>query len=228
MKLNFSKSYNWEIIVWQEHWSDVLDLHVEIGGLRCPALLSPLHDIDRYSQGKHKGELKKPHWHLLLFSDSTKTFKQMAQIDLNLNQSGDGANVYPVLSKAGAVHYLTHDGYEIPGYKFKYDNKDVVEFGGAVYADLFKLKSDSNFTMLINIINNNDINTYSGLLQFLYDCPDFHYLIEEASKKCYALQQYMWEAPHKRKNKNAGELDSEEPVFSKNFEDVEMPSLLIN
>ena len=65
------KTRNWELIVYPESCSNVLEIVEELGK-ECDFLLSPLHDKDVTKDG----ETKKPHYHLYVFYSGNKSFKQ--------------------------------------------------------------------------------------------------------------------------------------------------------
>lgn len=200
---NSYRSYNWEIIVYKEHFADNLDLYVEIQELKTPALLSPLHDKDKYTSGEKKGELKPAHWHLDLMFEKQKTFKQICELATRFYSIPE--NIAPILSLPGAVHYLTHDGYEIPNFKPRYEASEVEEFGGADYKYLFQQIRKNKFSILLELCKNNQFDSIAQLYQFLLDVPDFEYLLEEAGKKAFPLKQYIEGLQsEKRKEKKSG------------------------
>lgn len=172
-----------EIIIYQEHWLDELDLWNEIDYLRARALLSPLHDKDVIEKGKDKGKLKKPHWHLLLFFDSTKSLNQVEHLSGIFNDGAD--NLYKeIISVGGAVSYLSHKNS--PN-KAQYDELQVKEFGGARYEDLLREKI-SKYPMILKIIRENEIKSQKELTNFLLD-SDREYLLDEVAKRSYALSK---------------------------------------
>lgn len=172
-----------ELIVYQQHWQDELDLWNEIDYLRARALLSPLHNKDIIEKGEKKGQLKKPHWHLLLFFDSTKSLNQVEQLSSRFN---DGAtNLYKeIISVGGAVAYLSHKNSPK---KVLYDETQIKEFGGAHYVDLLREKI-SKYPMILKIIRENEIKTQRELTNFLLD-SEREYLLDEVAKRSYALSK---------------------------------------
>ena len=50
-------------------WKDSIDFSLfcqNIENLHIPAVISPLHDLDKKDNDKEDGELKKPHWHVIM------------------------------------------------------------------------------------------------------------------------------------------------------------------
>lgn len=108
---------NWTFIVYPESapdkWRDILDdMHV-------PWIESPLHDKDVNVDG----EIKKSHWHILLFFNTKKSYEQICEITESLNS--------PIPQKVenakGMVRYFAHlDNPE----KYQYNKSDIVSHGG--------------------------------------------------------------------------------------------------
>lgn len=185
------RSYNWELIIWNEHYKDDLDLRIKISDeIHAPCILSPLHDKDKYTDGNLKGELKKPHYHLLISFDNQKTLDQLIFLDKSFND-GEGNNLNIVLSRGGATRYLTHDGYEIPNFKFKYPNEDIQEFGGAEYHKWFFEASGTKIEIIFKLIRENEFTSYGQLIKAISENENFTYLLDEATKKAFSINQYI-------------------------------------
>lgn len=179
-----------EIIVYTEHWEPITgegywNLCEEIDSLRCPALLSPLHDKDKVEKGKSKGKLKKPHYHLLLFFDSTKSLNQIKQLSMLFNNGAD--NLYKeIISVGGAVAYLSHKNSPT---KAAYDEQLICSFGGANYHDLLNEKLNK-FAMILRIIEQDNISTFTRLCKRLQN-SDEEYLLDEVSKRSFAINCFL-------------------------------------
>lgn len=112
------RTRNWTFIVYPEsapeNWIEILN------GEQVPFVVSPLHDNDVNADG----ELKKPHWHVMVMFQGNKSFNQIKVITDKLNS--------PVPQKVsnvkGMVRYFVHlDNPE----KYQYSKKDIRVFGGA-------------------------------------------------------------------------------------------------
>lgn len=108
-----------------ENWMDILsDFHI-------PSFVSPLHQFDV----NPSGEIKKPHFHVLLMFDSLKTPSQAKEIFSSF--SGVGCEV--VNSIRGMARYLCHlDNPE----KYQYNPVEVKAFSGADYSGVIELETD--------------------------------------------------------------------------------------
>lgn len=136
---------NWMIIVYPESvpdgWLDVLnELHVQI-------TISPLHDSDVNADG----ELKKPHYHVLLMFESMKSLSQMKEIADALNAPAPQKQD----SKRGAARYQCHlDNPE----KAQYSVDDVLCLGGADYRLIISMANDK-YEVISELLDWIDANT---------------------------------------------------------------------
>lgn len=130
------RTRNWAFFVYPDsapgNWRDILnELHV-------PWVESPLHDKD-VDDGT--GELKKPHWHIVLMFDNKKSFSQIKEITDSLNS--------PIPQKChsakGAVRYMLH--LDSPD-KYQYDRAELKAHGGADLADLLRPTSSSRYELI--------------------------------------------------------------------------------
>lgn len=123
------RSRNWSIVGYPEsmpeNWREILS------DLMVPILVSPLHDSDK----NPGGELKKPHYHILLMFDTNKRAEQVREISDALNAP------IPIQlnSKPGAARYLCHlDNPE----KVQYDPEGVISFCGADFREACHYTTD--------------------------------------------------------------------------------------
>lgn len=134
-----------------DHWMDILnEFHV-------PAFISPLH----YSDVNPDGEMKKPHWHVLIMFDGVKTDEQAKEIFDSIN----GVGLERVSTLRGYARYLTHmDNPE----KFQYDKNDVKQFAGADYIEIIGLSSDKYVAIgeMLDWCQEHKVISYSELLMF--------------------------------------------------------------
>lgn len=126
-----SRSRNFATVIYPDSSSDgwqqiIEDLHVE-------AFLSPLHDNDINPDG----ELKKPHYHLLVMFPTLKSDKQVDDIFSKIGSVGREV----IQSVRGYARYLCHkDNPE----KYQYNEDDVLSFGGADYFSICSLAIDED------------------------------------------------------------------------------------
>lgn len=147
---------NWTFIVYPEsaaeNWREI------INDIRVPWIESPLHDKDVNPDG----EIKKAHWHVLIFFNGKKSFSQVKKITDSINstipQQCENAK--------GMVRYFAHlDNPE----KFEYSKNDIISYCGA---DINKYLTSSGGDKLKLIaemqewIDQNDCTEFSDLARY--------------------------------------------------------------
>lgn len=148
------RARTWTFVVYPEsapeNWRDILsDYHI-------PWVESPLHDKDVNPDG----EVKKAHWHIILFFDGKKSFEQVQEITDALNA--------PIPQKTanakGLVRYLIHmDNPE----KYQYKRDDIVCHCGAEIDEYFALSASSKNAVLWEIIEFIRENQVESLVEFM-------------------------------------------------------------
>lgn len=122
----------WATILYPESavdgWTDI------IASWHLPALVSPIHDRDV----KEGGELKKPHYHVMV---SFKTGAVTGSYVKQLFDSIGGVGLERVKSERGMARYLCHLDDEN---KVKYDPEDVISFGGYEYGAFLTEKNNDD------------------------------------------------------------------------------------
>lgn len=113
--MNIKRTRNYSCILYPE--SADSDFGSKLKNFHVPYLLSPLHDKDK----DDVGNIKKPHFHLIVCFDSVKTIQQF--IDIVKPLGGVGAE--PLNSLRSYARYLCHlDDPE----KFRYDIEKVESY----------------------------------------------------------------------------------------------------
>ena len=113
------KGRNWEAIVYPESARPGWMEYIKECGVK--AYISPLHDKDK----DEKGNLKKPHYHVLMMFEGAKTFDSFfALATKNLG----AARVEEKFSPKGSAAYLCHMNNPE---KYRYDEHEVITCGGA-------------------------------------------------------------------------------------------------
>jgi len=154
-KYGLGRTRNYTTVVYPdsapENWQNLLDdLHIS-------AFVSPLHDKD-VNLG---GEIKKPHWHVVIMFDSVKTVKQAR----NVFDVIGGIGCEAIESLRGVVRYLCHlDNPE----KVRYRSEDVKCFGGANYISACSLVRDKNRIIreMMDFCEENKIVSFYCLLKY--------------------------------------------------------------
>lgn len=134
-----------------EDWQEILSQQF------IPAFISPLHDKDV----NPTGELKKPHWHVIIMFDSVKTMEQAREVFNLIN----GVGCERIQSIRGYSRYLCH--LDNPD-KAQYNQDDVRSLCGADYPSVIGLSIDKYKSIgeMIDYCKDNDIYSYSVLLEY--------------------------------------------------------------
>lgn len=156
------KARGWTFIVYPESvpadWRSVLD------DLHIPWVESPLHDKDVNPDG----ELKKPHWHVLLLFEGPTTFNNASSIAEKINAPIPQA----VASARGMVRYMIHmDNPE----KYQYSKLDIVGHGGVDIESFFELTATNRLDILKDItsyIQEEHITSFSKLTYYAIQNSD--------------------------------------------------------
>ena len=150
-----SRTRNYATVVYPESapegWQNILaDQFV-------PCLISPLHDKDL----NPTGEVKKPHYHVIVLYDSVKTLEQAKDLFSFIN----GVGCEPVQSIRGYARYLCH--LDNPD-KAQYDASQVRALCGADYANLIGLVTDKYKAIgeMLDFCVENNITSYANLLMY--------------------------------------------------------------
>lgn len=144
-------------------WLDRLrDLHV-------PMAVSPLHDRDVFAADKdgHKaGEVKKPHYHVMMCFSGKKSLEQVYQM---VAASLGVKHVEPIDDARGYCRYLTHmDDAD----KAQYNPADIITISGFDYAGMMaptKAETDQIRLEVLSWIRETDCMLYSDLVDFCMD-----------------------------------------------------------
>lgn len=150
------RTRNWCCVVYPEsapaNWQNYLDdYHIQW-------IESPLHEFD----SNPTGELKKPHFHVILCFDGPKSYEQICEIIRPLNCP------IPIRcnSLKGAVRYMAHlDNPE----KFQYSLDDIVPHGGIDIADILRPTASERYAVLRDMqlyCSQNDITEFADLLDY--------------------------------------------------------------
>lgn len=162
MTKKYTKGRDWTFIIYPEsapkNWREILD------DTHMKWIESPLHDKDINPDG----ELKKPHWHVLLTSDGPITDVAVKKIVEPLNA--------PIPKKVGSarglVRYMIHlDNPE----KYQYSRDEIVGHGGADVESYFELTKTNKISVMKDIIAyiyENEIDNYADFLMICIQKSD--------------------------------------------------------
>lgn len=162
MTKKYTKGRDWTFIIYPEsapkNWREILD------DTHMKWIESPLHDKDINPDG----ELKKPHWHVLLTSDGPITDVAVKKIVEPLNA--------PIPKKVGSarglVRYMIHlDNPE----KYQYSRDEIVGHGGADVESYFELTKTNKISVMKDIVTyiyENEIDNYADFLMICIQKSD--------------------------------------------------------
>lgn len=152
------RTKNFATIVYPEsaptNWMDILEEE------HIPAFISPLHDKDL----DKNGNLKKPHYHVILMFDGLKTEEQAREVFAKIG----GVGTEKIKSLKSYTRYLCHlDSTK----KAQYDIADIIELSGAdfEYASKSAQGKYRAIREMIEFCDENCINSYAELLRYAKD-----------------------------------------------------------
>lgn len=145
-------------------------------------VVSPLHEFDV----NETGEIKKPHYHILIIFNGKKSFEQVNSICSSLN-----CPIPQICHNAkGLLRYFLHlDNPE----KFQYNRDEIREFGGVDVDELLKLSITDEKVILKEImafIRDNNILEYYEVLDYAADNNSRWYDLL-LTKHTYLLKTYL-------------------------------------
>lgn len=151
-----SRTRNWTIVLYPESapvgWRDILDdLHIEW-------IESPLHEFDTDATG----EVKKPHWHILLMFGGVKAYEQVLEFLEPLN-----CPIPQRCHNAGSlVRYMAH--LDNPD-KYQYKLSDIIPHGGVDLSSLLRPSSSERYSIIRDIcdfVKTENIIEFQDLMDF--------------------------------------------------------------
>lgn len=166
-----------------ENWRDIID------GFHVAWAESPLHCFDT----DPNGEVKKPHWHIVLNFDSVKSLDQVKKLIEPLNCTIP----IPLNSVRGMVRYMAHlDNPE----KYQYPVDQIIGHGGMDVADLLRLSASARYACIKKMIyfcRDHGITEFHELMDYAMEehFEDWFPLLCDNS--AYIVGQYLKSLPKK-------------------------------
>lgn len=180
------KARYWSFIVYPESTRE--DWQMVLCELGCVFAVSPLHDKDI----NPTGEVKKPHYHVLLEFEGPTTYKNVKE---NIADKINASFPVKVISLRGYYRYLTHlDNPE----KAQYDVKDIKEYGG------FRLELTTTETTRIKLeicqdIQDRNILEYEDICEYYRTITGDIDKWEVVSNHTYFFDKYICSRRNKLK-----------------------------
>lgn len=132
-----------------------------------PIAVSPLHEFDLMNE---EGELKKPHYHIILCYSGPTTFNSVKALTVDeLNSTIPK----PLDCVKGAYDYLIHKNDPD---KFQYCEDEIELLNGFDIVQMSDLSERDKAELKISIIKDiqdNNIKEYSQLIDFYISAPDY-------------------------------------------------------
>jgi hypothetical protein len=196
-----TRSRNWSFIVYPEsapeNWREIIDAaHVAWAE-------SPMHDKDVDPDG----EVKKPHWHVIVCYEGKKSFEQAK----SLSDSVNAPKPEGVASARGMIRYFLHlDNPE----KHQYAKEELICHGGFDVVNYLKATTSSRYELIKEM---RGYITENGITEF---CDIFDYAAEEryddwfpllCDNSAYVIGQHIKSLRHKKEKQEAMEREARRP-----------------
>lgn len=186
-----SRTRNWTVVVYPdsapEDWREYMD------GLQIEWVESPLHNCDTNATG----EVKKPHWHLLLMFGGVKTYEQVLEVIEPLNCPAP----QKCLSAKGCVRYMAHlDNPE----KFQYSVSDIKAHGGVDIAELLRPSSSERYALIREMceyVRTNGITEFQDLMDYAMSERFDEWFPILCDSSAYVIGQYIKSQRHRQEVK---------------------------
>ncbi len=151
-----TRTRSWTFVLYPEsapeQWRTILDdMHIEW-------VESPLHEFDVNATG----EVKKPHWHILLMFTNVKSYDQIVELIKPLNCPAPQR----CHNAKALVRYMAHlDNPE----KHQYSVTEIVGHGGVDVSDLLKPSASERYSLIrdmCNYVAENDVTELYELVDY--------------------------------------------------------------
>lgn len=186
------RTRNWTFVVYPEsapeNWRDIIDeLHV-------PWVESPLHDKDVNPDG----EIKKPHWHVMIMFSSNKSYEQIREITMKLRSP----NPQKVANAKGMVRYFAHmDNPE----KYQYKKSEIVAHAGAEISKYLSVTTAERYELIremMEFVNINGIIEMKDLLDYAMSEKFDDWFPLLCDNSAYIMDSYIKSNRHKTTGRN--------------------------
>lgn len=183
------KRRNWFILLYPDsavdNWVEVLEKSM----VKCA--VSPLHDSDI----NDKGELIKPHHHILLVFNGGA---RVSQVDDIIASIGAYQHCQIVYDKELAYNYLWHNGQPD---KAPYKREDIKHINCNFYDFL-----SNEYKDILNYIDDNEVKSFATLTRKLRG-DNLDNLLKYVSNNCYYVKTYIDEVKSQYELKMANARD---------------------
>lgn len=164
MAKDIKKRFWWFILYPESAEPEWIEI-IKMRGL--PFAVSPLHEYDVFND---EGELKKPHYHVILCYPGPTTFNNVKSLSVDELKA---TIPKPIDFIKGAYDYLTHKN---DADKFHYDEDEIQTYNGFYIFDLVQLSEKDKAELKISVIHDiveNNIKEYSKLIDYYITTADY-------------------------------------------------------
>jgi hypothetical protein len=186
------RTRNWAVVVYPEsapeNWRDLIDEQ------QIEWVESPLHEFDV----NPTGEVKKPHWHLLLMFGGVKSYEQVCDFIKPLN--------CPIPQRChnakAAVRYMAH--LDNPD-KFQYDVGAIKSHGGVDLAELLRPSSSERYTLIdemAEFVKQEHITEFQDLFDYARKEKRDSWFPLLCDNSAYVVGQYIKSQRHRQETVN--------------------------
>lgn len=185
-KTKDSRTRNWTCVVYPEsapsNWKELLDEH------HIEWVESPLHEFDVNATG----ELKKPHWHVLLMFGGVKSYEQVLEVTEFLNCPSPQR----CHNAKAMVRYMAH--LDNPD-KYQYNVSDIKPHGGVDLPELLRPSSSERYSLIRDMviyIRDNHVTEFVQIMDYAIQ-EHFDDWFPALCDSCsYVIQQYIKSQRH--------------------------------
>lgn len=182
------RARTWAAVIYPDsapsNWKDLLDEQ------HIPWACSPLHEFDTNATG----EVKKPHWHIVLSFDGKKSYEQICDILAPLNA--------PIPQRChdvrGIVRYFAHlDNPE----KHQYSVSDIEGHGGFDVTAALQPSASERYEyigQMVDFVRDNGITEYQDLMDYALSERRGDWFPLLCDSCSFVMQQYIKSQRHRR------------------------------
>lgn len=191
-----NRARTWTAVVYPdsapENWQELLDEQ------HIPWACSPLHDCDTNANG----EVKKPHWHIVVSFEGKKSYEQICELLQPLN----GPIPQRCHDVRGIVRYFAHlDNPE----KYQYSVSDIVAHGGFDVCAALQPSASERYTLIgemVSFVRENGLTEFQDLMDYAMDCRRDDWFPLLCDSCAFVMQQYLKSARHRTGGVAGGEF----------------------
>ena len=185
------RTRNWTAVIYPDsapdNWREILDdTHIEW-------VESPLHEFD----ANPTGELKKPHWHVLLMFGGVKSYEQVCSVLAPLNCP----HPERCHNAKAMIRYMCH--LDNPD-KYQYPVSAIVAHGGVDLAELLRPSASERYSLIAEMadyIRTEGITEFKDLMDYAIHNKFETWFPLLCDNSAFIINQYIKSQRHSREGK---------------------------